>query len=89
MSFKDFVGNSTEGTGIIGILSNSIIPVIIALAGLYFVWGIINYFFFQASSDEARAKGRAFALWGILGFVALFSVWGFVNIVIDTLGIGS
>ncbi len=88
MSFREFIGTSETGTGIIGIIS-SVIPVIIALAGLYFVWGIINYFFFQAGNDEARTKGKEFALWGILGFVALFSVWGFVNIVISTLGIGS
>ncbi len=88
MTFKEFVGNSTDGTGIIGVISSSIMPVIIALAGLYFVWGIVNYFFIQAGSEEARTKGKEFALWGILGFVALFSVWGFVNIIVTTLGIG-
>ncbi len=88
MTFKEFIGDSTTGTGIIGVITTSIVPVIFALAFLFFVWGVVNYFFFQGSNEEAREKGRQFVFWGILGLVVLFSVWGFVNIVVLTLGIG-
>jgi hypothetical protein len=87
MSFKDFIGNSAEGTGIIGILSGVLVPLVFALAFLYFVWGVVNYFFFKADEAEARAAGGQFVLWGIIGFVALVSVWGLVRIVLSTLGI--
>jgi hypothetical protein len=28
-----------------------------------------------------------FAFWGLLGMVVLFSVWGFVNLLLSTLGV--
>jgi hypothetical protein len=87
MSFKEFIGSSETGTGIIGIIANSLVPVIFVLAMLCFIWGVVNYFFFQGNNEEAREKGRQFILWGLLGMVALFSMWGFVNIVVSTLGI--
>ena len=85
MTFKDFIGNST--TGIVGALSTVVVPVIFAFAFAAFVWGVLNYFFLHGGDEAKRAEGRKFVLWGILGMVVLFSVWGFVNIMLSTLGI--
>ncbi len=85
MTFAQFVGNSS--TGIIGVLNTVVVPLIIALAFVAFVWGIVNYFFINGEDDTKRAEGRQFILWGILGIVVLFSVWGLVNIALSTLGI--
>jgi hypothetical protein len=85
MTFAQFVGNGT--TGIIGAINTVVIPFIIALAFFVFIWGVINYFFLNSGNEEKRAEGRQFVLWGILGMVMLFSVWGFVNIMLSTLGI--
>jgi len=85
MTFKDFIGNST--TGIVGALSTVVVPVIFAFAFAAFVWGVLNYFFLHGGDEAKRAEGRQFVLWGILGMVVLFSVWGFVNIMLSTLGI--
>lgn len=84
-TFKDFIGGGS--TGIIGLLNTVAVPVIFALAFLVFVWGVVNYLFLSGGDEGKRAEGRQFALWGILGMVVLFSVWGFVNIVLSTLGI--
>lgn len=81
MTFKQYVD------GIINLLTAVVVPTIFALAFLVFVWGVVNYFFFSSGDDKKRAEGRAFVLWGILGMVVLFSVWGLVNIVLSTLGI--
>ena len=85
MTFKDFVGSGS--TGIIGVINDVIVPFISLLALLVFVWGIVNYFFINGGDEKKRAEGRAFALWGILGMVVIFSIWGFVNILLSTLGI--
>lgn len=85
MTFKDFIGSGS--TGIIGILNTVIVPVIFALAFVVFVWGVLNYFFLHGGEEAKRAEGRQFVLWGILGMVVLFSVWGFVNILLSTLSI--
>lgn len=85
MSFKDFIGSGS--TGIIGVLNTIVVPVIFAFAFAAFVWGVVNYFFLHGSDETKRAEGRQFVLWGLIGMVVLFSVWGFVNIMLSTLGI--
>ncbi|MDO8593342.1 MAG: hypothetical protein Q7R59_00340 [bacterium] len=85
MTFAQFVGSGS--TGIIGIINIVIVPVIFALAFLVFIWGIMNYFFLNGGDEAKRSEGRQFALWGILGMVVLFAVWGFINLLLSTLGI--
>lgn len=84
-SFKDYIGSGT--TGIVGLLNVVVVPVIFALAFLVFVWGIVNYFFLHGDDETQRDEGRKFVLWGLIGMIVLFSVWGFVNIMLSTLGI--
>lgn len=84
-SFKNFIGDGS--TGIIGLLNTVAVPIIFAFAFAAFVWGVVNYFFLHGGEEAKREEGRKFVLWGLLGMVVLFSVWGFVNIVLSTLGI--
>lgn len=86
MTFAQFIGSGS--TGIMGIINVVIVPVIFALSLLVFIWGVLKYFFINNGGDEGKvAEGRMFAMWGILGMVILFSVWGFVNLLLSTLGI--
>jgi len=85
MTFAQFVGSGSNG--IIGALNIVVVPVIIALAFLYFVWGVIDHFFIHGGEDAKRTEGRQFIMWGVLGLVVLFSVWGILNILLSTLGI--
>jgi hypothetical protein len=81
MTFASWVNS------LVNVLSSYVVPVIIALAVLVFLWGVVNYFFLNAGDEQKRTESRAFILWGILGLVVLFSVWGLVNILLSTLGI--
>lgn len=85
MTFAQFVGGGSEG--LIGALNTVVIPVITALAFAVFVWGVANYFLLHGGDEGKRAEGRQFILWGVLGMAVLFSVWGFVRILLSTLGI--
>lgn len=85
MTFKDFIGSGT--TGVIGAINTVVVPVIFALAFAAFVWGVVYYFIFHADEENKREEGRQFVLWGLVGMVVLFSVWGLVNILLSTLGI--
>jgi len=85
MTFAQFVGDKT--TGVIGILNIAVIPTIFAFAFFAFVWGVIQYFFLNAGNETKRAEGRQFIFWGILGMVVLLSVWGFLSLLLSTLGI--
>ena len=86
MTFAQFVGSGSEG--IIGVINTVVVPLIGSLIFLVFIWGVVKYFFINNGGDEGKiAEGRQFAMWGILGMVLLFSVWGFVNLLLSTLGI--
>jgi Type IV secretion system pilin len=85
MTFKDFVGSGD--TGIIGAINTLVIPVIIALAFVAFVWGVVNYFFINGEDEGSREEGKQFILYGVLGLAVLLSVWGLVNMLLSTLGI--
>ncbi len=80
MTFAQWVNS------IVSVGNTVVVPIIFALAFLTFLWGILQNFFFHGDSEEGRRTGRAFILWGVLGMVLLFSVWGVVNIIITTLG---
>ena len=81
MTFKDFV------TSVIGVMNSIAIPLIFAFTFCVFVYGVFKYFILNGGSDESRQEGRQFVIWGILGLVMLFSVWGVVNILLSTLGL--
>lgn len=85
MTFAQYIGGGS--TGIIGLLNVVVAPVISALAFAVFIWGVVNYFFLSGGDEAKREEGRKFVLWGLIGLVVLFSVWGFLNILLSTLGI--
>ena len=72
---------------IISVINSILLPVLIALAFITFLWGVYNYFILGADSEDKRKEGRSFVLWGIIGFVIIFSLWGLVTIVRDTLNL--
>ena len=62
---------------------NAIIPVLIALGVVYFVWGVISYVI--SSDEEAKTKGRDKMIYGIIGLAIIVAVWGLVAILKNTL----
>ncbi|MHB8860303.1 MAG: Mbov_0395 family pilin-like conjugal transfer protein [Minisyncoccota bacterium] len=76
-------------TAIVVIINSYIVPVLFAVAFLYFLWGVYKYFIYGADNESEREKGKQFVLWGIIGFVVILSVWGLVNMVMSTLGLES
>ncbi len=71
-------------TSIIDTINGLIVPTLLAVAFLFFIWGVVNYFVFGAANDKKREEGRNFILWSIIGFVVIFSVWGLVGLVGST-----
>lgn len=65
---------------------NSIIPALVALGVVYFVWGVVQYVI--ADGEEAKKKGRTSIIYGIIGLAVIVSVWGLVNILTNTFDLG-
>ena len=85
MTFAQIIGNSTSG--IIGLMNFVVVPLIFALAFAAFIWGVVNYFFIHVDNETKRTEGRNFIIWGLVGMAVLLSVWGFVYLVLGTVGI--
>ncbi len=66
------------------LLLNAVIPFLIALGAVYFVWGVVQYV--VASEEEAKKKGRSRMIYGLIGLVIIFAMWGLVGILVRTLG---
>lgn len=71
----------------IGDILNFLVPILIALGVVYFVWGVITYVI--ADDEEAKKAGRDRMIFGIIGLLVIIAVWGLVKIVMRTFGISS
>lgn len=67
---------------IIDVINSVLVPVLIAIAFIVFLWGVYKYFILGGADEKSRTEGRQFVLWGVIGFVIIFCVWALVNIVI-------
>ncbi|MEK7510911.1 MAG: pilin [Patescibacteria group bacterium] len=73
---------------IILLIDQLLIPLIFALALLAFIWGIFNFFIAGGADEEKREKGKSFMVWGLIGFFVMVSVWGIVNLLVNTFNFG-
>lgn len=77
-TFADLVNS------IVGVVDGGVIPLFYALAFIYFLIGMLKYFFLD-HSEESVEKGKQQMLWGIIGFFVIFCVWGIVHLFLSIL----
>ncbi|OGJ02474.1 hypothetical protein A3I95_00620 [Candidatus Nomurabacteria bacterium RIFCSPLOWO2_02_FULL_44_12] len=68
-------------------LMDALLPFLVSLGVIYFIWGVVQYFI--GDNEEAKTKGRDRIIFGIIGLAVIVSVWGLVTIIGQTLGVGS
>lgn len=71
----------------VGRLLNSVVPVLIALGVVYFIWGVVTYMI--AGDEEKKAKGRTMIIYGVIGLAVIVAVWGLVTLLTKTFGVDS
>lgn len=62
-----------------------LIPFIIGIGFLVFVWGMFWYFIAGGADEEKRAKGRSLMIYATLGFVLIVVFWGVINLITNSL----
>jgi len=62
----------------------SIVPILITLGVVYFIWGVIKYVI--AGGEEDKKKGREIMIYGLIGLTVIIGLWGIVNMVVTFLG---
>jgi hypothetical protein len=68
------------------IIDKFVVPLIFAIAFIVFIIGVYRYFVAGGANEEKRQEGQKFVLWGLIGFVIMFSVWGLINLLVTSLG---
>ncbi|MHB8860304.1 MAG: hypothetical protein ACYC48_01025 [Minisyncoccota bacterium] len=89
------LGGTCSGSGITCIASTILylinavlVPVLFAVAFLVFLYGIAKAYIFSNGEPSEVEKGHKLILWGVIGFVVMVSLWGLVNVVANTFGLG-
>jgi uncharacterized membrane protein YjfL (UPF0719 family) len=80
-SFKEIVNSKILP------LADGVIQLMYALAFIFFLVGVVR--FMMTKSEEERTEGKKFMLWGVIAFVVLFGVWGFVKLFLSVLPTGA
>jgi uncharacterized membrane protein HdeD (DUF308 family) len=84
---------STSGGNLFGLMCrvgqflNSVIPLLIALAVVFFVWGVVQFVISQ--DEEAKTRGRNKIIYGIIGLAVIIGLWGLVNLLGNTFGLNN
>lgn len=65
---------------------NPLIFFLFAAALAYFLYGLVE-FISNAGNEDALNKGKQHMLWGIIGMFIMMSVFGIMQLIINTLGI--
>ncbi|MDP2669312.1 MAG: hypothetical protein Q8P07_05830 [bacterium] len=67
---------------------SSLIPILMILATVVFLYGVITYI--TAGGDEEKAAtGRAYIIWGVIGLFAMVAIWGLVLALVSTFQVGN
>ncbi len=75
--FKSLIKAITEN------VFNPLVGVLLALALIYFLWGVVKYM--QSVGDETKRKeGINMMTYGIIALFVMVSVWGLVNLLKNT-----
>ncbi len=84
--FFVFANSGVDTSGLFSLLNKidglvaRIIPILIGLALLAFLWGIMRYLFSDKKDDA-----KTLMIWGIIALFVMTSVWGLVAILSDTI----
>lgn len=79
--FEELLGNILEFT------NTTLIPFIIGIGFLVFVWGMFQYFIAGGANDESKEKGKSLMIYATLGFVLIIIFWGVVNLLAESTGL--
>ena len=65
---------------------NPLITFLFALAIVFFLYGMLEFFWSQAN-EEKKTVGKSHMFWGVIGITIMMGVFFFMNLIIDTIGV--
>ncbi|MEI6478781.1 MAG: hypothetical protein WCO18_00665 [bacterium] len=83
LAFAQNFTSVQSGISSIRDIINSLIPLIIGIAVLVFLWGLVQYVT-AGADEEKKAAARGIIIYGIIIIFVMTAVWGFVRILSTT-----
>ena len=80
-AFQELLGNILDFTNTV------LIPFIIGIGFLVFVWGMFKYFIAGGANDDAKEQGKSLMIYATLGFLLIIVFWGVVNLLASSTGL--
>ena len=71
-------------TSILNLVNGILVPILISVAFIFFIWSVYLYFIKGAEDPKAHKTGQQYTMYAIVGFAIIFSLWGLVNLVAGT-----
>lgn len=69
-------------------INQFLIPLLLSVAFLMFLFGVYKFFIAGGTSAEERQEGQKYVMWAVIGFAIIFSVWGLVWLILNTFRFG-
>jgi hypothetical protein len=93
-TFAQGLADNASGGGVGVLLTNilnftnaTLIPFIIGIGFLVFVFGMFQYFIAGGANDEKKESGKSLMIYATLGFVFIIIFWGIVNLLAGFTGL--
>jgi membrane-associated phospholipid phosphatase len=80
-AFEDLLAN------ILIFINDVVIPFIIGIGFLVFVWGMFKFFILGGANDEKKEQGKSLMIYATLGFVFIIIFFGVVNLLTESTGL--
>ena len=74
-------------TNILAFANTVLIPFIIGIGFLVFVFGMFQYFIAGGANEEKKEAGKSLMIYATLGFVLIIVFWGVVNLLTSSTGL--
>jgi len=72
-------------TSRIASIGTVVLYLLVAAAVIFIVWNVVRYFI-GGKEGESRGPAGLNILWGLIGLFVIISLWGLVNILLNTFG---
>lgn len=63
---------------------NLIIPFLVLLATVVFIWGIVKYIT-AGGNEQKLEEAKSVIVWGIIALAVMLTAWGFVKVLVDAI----
>jgi len=73
-------------TNVDNMIVNPLITLLFALAVVYFLYGVLEFFMNQ-ENEEKKTQSKSHMLWGIIGITIMLGVFAIINIILKTFNI--